>query len=259
MYINEETTDIAKKLFIYNTYKGFGFTPQGFGHLAPSGIKLDNKSYIQALRGLGTMNINPKHFVDQFIRNNLFERSIVPSIIGSGLPIKPNTKDFEINLNEYSDYKVRQVAHPYEDGETPVFHEYIHFSSSGQDLYFELVNDGNHTPGKALYRKIIPLGLKNQYIEYDFNNYADTIESIITSGVTSEIDSLNEKVEKEERETYASLERQERLTSLEERFGISNIKEGNSPLDILNNLPSNNTDKLTNDPLCGNGQRGIVL
>lgn len=186
LYINKETEEMAKKLFIYNCFKGFGFSPSGYSHLASTIIKMSVKDYTRTLKEV-SKDFDYYPFIKQYIRNHLYNRQLVPDVskangefileddtMGS---IDQNTLEFSVNIGNNSSYELRQLAHPFNDNESIKFHDFIHINVKGTDLYFELIEEDES--GHAKYHKVKPLGLKNQYVEYEYGVNSETLDSVI--------------------------------------------------------------------------------
>ena len=181
LYINDETRDIARKLFIYNCFKGFGFSPSGFSHLSSTIIKMDNTNYIKGLRNIGKQIFDVDNFWRQYILNHLDNRELVPDVSNSTVKIEPDTTEFTINITINSSYEDKQFAHPFGEEDEIIYHNYVHFNVKGRDIYFEYDSENN------VYRKVRPLGIKNQYIEYEYGINAEAIESVIPEAVPNKV------------------------------------------------------------------------
>lgn len=195
LYINNETKEIARKLFIYNCFKGFGFSPSGFSHLASAIIKMDNSSYLRTLNEVSSKDFNWRSFIDQYLLNHLDNRQLVPDISkangdfiledGTKGKISSDTNQISIHLDINSSYDLKQAAHPFNKRDEIIFHRYIHLNIKGRDIYFNLIDDDSF--GNAVYTKVRPLGLKNQYVEYEYGVDSEAMESVIGESEDSDI------------------------------------------------------------------------
>jgi hypothetical protein len=95
MINNPKYREFAKELFIYNYFtNGLNFGNQTYNNLASVAVKLEIPGYTDLLndltkdrvkRNIGESNIDEKqrnmiateHFIDQYIRNNLSDYSLV--------------------------------------------------------------------------------------------------------------------------------------------------------------------------------------
>lgn len=184
LYANEDTNKIAMDLFIYNYFKGFGFSPKGFGHLTSTAVKLSNNDYIRGLKEVMDHPIDVNNFWRQYIRNHMDNRSLVPDVSNSSIKIEADTEGFEISLDKDSSFEDKQLAKPFDPSTDKEFtyHEYVHFNVKGRDMYYQLLNV---EAGIASYARVKPLGLKNQYVEYQYGVDASAVESVIKEGVPS--------------------------------------------------------------------------
>lgn len=182
LYMNETTSKMAKDLFTYNYYKGFGFSPSGFGHLTSAQIKLSSADYIRSLREVMDHPIDVNNFWRQYIRNHMDNRSLVPDVSKSSIEVGVDTEGFTIKLDKHSSFDDKQLAKPFDPSTDKEFdyHEYVYFNVKGRDIYFQLINV---EAGVAEYGRIKPLGLKNQYVEYQYGMDASAMESVISSPV----------------------------------------------------------------------------
>lgn len=184
LYMNEETSQMAKDLFTYNYFKGFGFSPSGFGHLTSTQVKLNSRDYIRSLREVMTNPIDVNNFWRQYVRNHMDNRSLVPDVSKSSIEVGVDTEGFNIKLDKYSSFDDKQLAKPFDPSTDKEFtyHEYVYFNVKGRDMYFQLINVD---AGTAEYSRIKPLGLKNQYVEYQYGMDASAMESVVSSAEPS--------------------------------------------------------------------------
>ena len=262
LYRGDEYREIARKLFIYNCFKGFGFTPSGFSHLASSIIKMDNKEYIQALKDLDGI-FDVRNFVEQYILNHLDNRRIVPDVSKAKefLNLKEedlkDLQNFGVTVNKDSPKELRAFSHPFVKNEDIEFHNYIHLSINGRDLYFRRVINDQAPKTVAYYTRIKPLGIKNQYVEYSFGESTDDMESVISitpkdNGIfnPSEINDIKDE-EPNERPT---LNKHEFLKRFYASNGYGNkTTEANQNLEKLKEITPNVIDDFSNIKYCEGG------
>lgn len=250
LYMNDQIREIARKLFIYNCFKGFGFSPSGFSHLASTIIKMDNEQFIKGLRNVGKQLFDAENFWRQYILNHLNNRELVPDVSKSSVEISSDTNEFSIELTYNSSYEDKQFAHPFNEGDPIVYHNYVHFNIKGRDVYFQY-NEKTNT-----YQKIKPLGLKNQYVEYDYGKSAETMVSVIPEAESNEwsfneiYDDGNDIDYSAQPDNYAPLP-----PSTEE---ISKVVIGRkdfvkSVLSKFESVEPDNTDSYSGDKFCNSG------
>ena len=178
MNINDECKDMAIKLFLYCNYKGLGFSPNGFSHLAPVAVKENTGNYVETLEDMYFEKADVTTFIGQYFRNHLDDRTLVPDITGASYVSEVNleTENFDVKVDFNSSMDDKKIAKPFDDKSTPEYLPYVHINYKGADLYFERVNAPNSLI--ASYQRVQPLGVKNQYVEYDSNTSED-MESVV--------------------------------------------------------------------------------
>ena len=178
MNINDECRDMAIKLFLYCTYKGLGFSPNGFSHLAPVAVKMNTGNYVKTLKDMYFEQGDVTTFIGLYFRNHLDDRTLVPDITGASYVSEVNleTESFDVKVDFNSSMADKKIAKPFDDKKTPEYLPYVHVNYKGADLYFERVNAPNSLI--ASYQRVQPLGVKNQYVEYD-SNASEDMESVV--------------------------------------------------------------------------------
>lgn len=178
MNINDECRDMAIKLFLYCNYKGLGFSPNGFSHLAPVAVKENTGNYIKTLKNMYFEKADVTTFIGQYFRNHLDDRTLVPDITGASYVSEVNleTENFDVKVDFNSSMDDKKIAKPFDDKSAPEYLPYVHINYKGADLYFERVNGAKDLI--ASYQRIQPLGVKNQYVEYD-SNASEDMESVV--------------------------------------------------------------------------------
>ena len=197
LYMGDEARDLALNLFRYSYYRnGFAFGPTTFIHLAPTVVRLSVPGYKETLESLLTSGDDLTDFVEQYIYNHLDDRTFVPEI--------PNDTTVEFTENEgkkikdtvvftidessnSSDKKVVKDTYVVEGEELPIFIPFITKKVNGNYVYYKF--QGNSTniteegeainPSKAVYKRIEPLGYKNNFIEYEYGKSVQEVESVI--------------------------------------------------------------------------------
>lgn len=252
LYMGGEITEMARKLFIYNCYKGFGFSPSGFSHLASSVIKMDNGQYINGLKGVNRP-FDWKNFGNMYILNHLDNRELVPDVSRSSVEINSDTNEFEVSINLNSPYEDKQFAHPFDDNDKIIYHSFIHFNIKGRDVYFQRQTEEFKSP--AVYHKVKPLGLKNQYVEYQYGVSAETMESVIPEATNNEM-SWNDIYDDGSTIDYSNMDDNSgAYVSFSEAdlSGITSLPtlEIDEALVKLASMTPNNTDAFTGENYCG--------
>lgn len=178
MNINDECRNMAIKLFLYCNYKGLGFSPNGFSHLAPVAVKENTGNYIETLEDMYFEKADVTTFIGQYFRNHLDDRTLVPDITGASYVSEVNleTENFDVKVDFNSSMDDKKIAKPFDDKSAPEYLPYVHINYKGADLYFERVNEAKDLI--ASYQRIQPLGVKNQYVEYD-SNASEDMESVV--------------------------------------------------------------------------------
>lgn len=178
MNINDECKDMAIKLFLYCNYKGLGFSPNGFSHLAPVAVKENTGNYVETLEDMYFEKADVTTFIGQYFRNHLDDRTLVPDITGASYVSEINleTENFDVKVDFNSSMADKKIAKPFDDKKTPEYLPYVHVNYKGADLYFERVNAPNSLI--ASYQRVQPLGVRNQYVEYD-SNASEDMESVV--------------------------------------------------------------------------------
>ena len=266
LYINDETKQLALDLLTYNMYRGLDFSPSGFGHLVPSIVKMVHPYYVRVLnntlKNYATDENDLSNFFNQFIRNNLHIRELVPDTSEAQFTEVEvdDEKRITIDLNEFSPSADRKVAKPYSDkkafeGEIE-FLPYIMRKIDGKEHYYKLMDSmDNH----AEYKEVTPLGKKNKYYEY---SEFEEIESVIKP---SEVSNLEDK----ETESDGVNPQDNQAPQGSGTAMMDLIKQGlqrlagnptkqDDGLTTLDNIDNQATDPSTNKPLCG-GRSGAIL
>lgn len=242
LYKDDLNRDMARKLFVYTVHRVLGFSPKSFGSLVPTAIKLDNKNYITTLQNLIEGGFAWEVFYDQYVRNHLNNRELVPSIKNTTIGITSDTISFNVKLDNFSNEDMRQFAHPYKWDEEINYFRYIHFNYRGKDLYFEL-SSTDSTEG-ATYIKTKPLGELNNYIEYEYDT--PMVESVIS---TQKTNNMNDYYN-----SNADIDTEIPMLPDYTRYspfdipGEHNTRESN--LSKLNDLSPKTTDDYTNQEYC---------
>ena len=172
LLLNDKTRDMALKLLKYNYYRGLGFSPQGFSTFIPSLLKMDTGTdYVESLEKileLGTDDQLIYVFIDQYIRNNLSDRTFVPEVSYSGIFREEPPESFKVAVTKASSLELKKFIYN-NDSDTISYRHYVCYTYKGLPHYYKHLGQGN-------YSAINPLG-DTYYREYDASN--PLIESVI--------------------------------------------------------------------------------
>ncbi len=166
LVLNDSTKDIALKLLKYNFYRGLAFSPLGFSNFIPSLLKMDiGTDYVQSLERILRVQSDDSlidRFIDQYIRNNLNDRTFVPEVSYSGL-FKEGSElpeSFKVTVTKASSSDMKRFI--YRDQDDIKYRDYICYTYKGLPRYYRHTGQGN-------YELITPLG-DTYYKEYDANS-----------------------------------------------------------------------------------------
>ena len=265
LYINDETRQLAYDLLTYNMYRGLEFSPSGFGHLVPSIVKMTHPYYVRVLNNTlvnSTADSNEtQRFFNQFIRNNLHIRELVPDCSDAQFE---NIEDYEgnkkitISLDEFSKSGDRKVAKPYSEktaaNEEIEFLPYIMRKINGVEHYYQLTDDSINA---AEYKEIYPLGKKNKY--YEYNGLESDIESVIKPSEPSPIqdnnDTDNEQFNPQENQAAPVIKGSgtDMINMIKQGLQnlVGNPTQQDNNLDKLNSIDNQASDPQTGKPICG--------
>jgi hypothetical protein len=190
---NPEANKLAFNLFLYSYYRGgFGFGPATFIHLAPIMLRMAIKGYNEKLqevtdnKSITMVDAGYAPFIDQFFRNHLDNRELVPQVT-----IKNDEIEF-IDDNGVIADEIEAFIDPKEPGskrglikdivkvngiEIVIPVEYFATKVKGKKLYYKL--SSSSPTGAIKYQRIMPLGYTNSFIEYEFGVGADAMQSSI--------------------------------------------------------------------------------
>ena len=178
--INDPNTqEIGIELFFYNLMRsGFNFSPKTFLHLASSGVKMNIPGYIESLRDVEFNNqaSNVDEFIIYFLRNHSEDARLVPKLKNEKLKIKrfkgidrKNKYTFTYNPNSKELQDIRLDS----DNE---FSKFISF----EDKLLMYESNINNT---VTYSESSPLGNTNNFLEYNANEVASEMNSVLKSPV----------------------------------------------------------------------------
>lgn len=172
LVLDPKTRKLGESLLFYNIFRsGFNFSPKTFGNLASVDVKTSIAGYIDYLEDIEFNNslVNVEEFLYQFLRNHTDSFKLVPEY-------KPN-KRVEIDINKNIKGKnVITFTHDnkysgmhsilIEKGEDPIYAKVIQHEGK---LYMNPILGVN----SVTYTETTPLGITNNFLEYDGNSSSD--------------------------------------------------------------------------------------
>lgn len=199
---NPDTFELGRDLFIYNLYRnGFSFSPKTFLHLASVDTKLAMGDYIDAIANpeFNDNNVSMEEFLLMFRRNHSYNSKIVPEL---SFPKKRKNTRLSATTNARGQ---KEITISYKkdkagldsiiaDNSKPfstVFAPVIVFKGN---LYYAEQYEISGSSGSITYKETSPLGNKNNFLEYNANESAAGITSVLSKKSKSE----NKKVDRRE-------------------------------------------------------------
>lgn len=183
---NPETFDLGRDLFIYNLYRnGFTFSPKTFLHLASVDTKLAMGEYIDAVADprFNDDSVSLAEFLLMFRRNHAGESKIVPTLklnkSKGGTRISATTNGrgkIELTIS-YDKRKVGLegiIAN--KKPTSTVFAPVIEYNGK---LYYTEKYEISGSTGSVTYIETSPLGNTNNFLEYNANESAVDMTSVL--------------------------------------------------------------------------------
>ena len=183
---NPETFDLGRDLFIYNLYRnGFTFSPKTFLHLASVDTKLAMGEYIDAVADprFNDDRVSLAEFLLMFRRNHAGESKIVPTLklnkSKGGTRISATTNGrgkIELTIS-YDKRKVGLegiIAN--KKPTSTVFAPVIEYNGK---LYYTEKYEISGSTGSVTYVETSPLGNTNNFLEYNANESAVDMTSVL--------------------------------------------------------------------------------
>jgi hypothetical protein len=172
---NPEAKKLALNLFLYSYYRnGFAFGPSTFIHLAPIALRVAIPDYMETLESVLNSEDDFSEFINQYIENHLDNRRFTPEIKEGTTVSFVNEKkepldkvEFLINKESSIEDKgcVKKVIINEDGSQSYIFFNHIAKKQGNSYIYYRL----SETNGSlAIYEKITPLGVKNNFIEYEY-------------------------------------------------------------------------------------------
>lgn len=180
---NPDTFELGRDLFLYNLYRsGFTFSPKTFLHLASVDTKLALGNYIDSIADVNFNDdkVTLDNFLLMFRRNHSGDRKIVPE-----LPVskQSNLGDTRISIKDGKltiSYKKEKTGLESIIAEkkqlSTVFAPVVVYNDK---LYYTENYDKQGSIGTLVYTEIKPLGIANNFLEYNANESAEYMETVI--------------------------------------------------------------------------------
>lgn len=184
-----EIQNLALDLFLYGYYRnGFSFNPNSFIHLAPISIRKAIPNYIEELNNLVKEDSLDKYrFINQYIYNHLDNRRLVPEIKNeSSIEFYDENKKpkeiLTVKITKDSSSYDKEIAISISKDEENLnvdFFNYIAKRDGNNYIYYRYIPDSNLPSNVGTYKRIEPLGVKDNFLEYDYYSEVDEMESVI--------------------------------------------------------------------------------
>ena len=277
---------LAVELFIYSYFRnGLSFGANSFANLAPNAVRIATPGYIESLRALlddsvTGEDIDYPDFKAQYLRNHLNNRKFVPEI------------NIVEDKGEISYYKedMSEAMYPSEIHEFVVHGDFANKETEKaiiRTFYYDGVPyavgkecvvlniAGNSICGIRIdndvaldattdirYRVVTPLGIRNQFIEYDVNDdkFMETVFEENKKEVIDPTTSEDEEFDDFELQTYTQKNPAPSQASIDEWLEQLRREEADRTLDnnkaedkaTINNIESNPNHKdATDNIICG--------
>lgn len=184
---NPEANRLALNLFRYCYFRnGLSFGPTSFIHLAPNIIRQTIPGYKERLEELVDDTTFYYEFYNQFIYNHLDNNELTKELSKEKAELFDSDEvTIDVTLDDLKFDKDELIKAASEIDVAP----YVFVKKKVDDkyVYYKLENIEDAAKGVTLtYVKIEPLGLKNNYIEYEWGKDADEITSQIKPEVSKD-------------------------------------------------------------------------
>lgn len=188
---DEEIRSLGLDMFAYNFYRnGLAFGPNSFAHLAPIGIRKRLPGYFQQLDNLLSESQDDTQdvFFMQFVRNHL-ENNPFTYEVKKGLDvlkdkegkwaesITVNGKMLREQFNAGKSDLIKNVYEYPDGGFTLVMKPFIKVHTFMEDIYYYSTYDSKRK--QAVFKRIRPLGHPNMFLEYEYGEGNQYIETAI--------------------------------------------------------------------------------
>jgi hypothetical protein len=183
---NEDTFNLGLDLFIYNLYRnGFSYTPKGFIHMASVDTKLALGDYIDTISNptFNDNSVNIEEFLLQYRRNHSNDTKMVPVLDkpkkakGTKITVSTNKKGkstltitYDKNKKGLSGIIANRKAI------STMFAPVIKYNNK---LYYAENYEIEGSDGTIIYQQTSELGNTNNFLEYNANESAVDMTSVI--------------------------------------------------------------------------------
>lgn len=255
---NPIANKLALDLVLYSYYRnGFSFGPNTFNHLMPLVVKEVIPRYIDTINNLINTKDNYSEFIDQYIYNHLDNTKLVP-VLPQSSSIKFTNEKGEIQdtlILENDDLRNQDnrgmlISVDMKNG-TYIPFRYISTYINYNKVYYKRDDNTLLSDSNVKYERIYPLGLKDNFIEYEYGVDVSEMNSSINrnSKIDSDIEITQDESPFIEDSTRLSdseiAEQAYKIVNNGENLAIQ-IKED---LD-LNNYEPNIDYRINGDPIC---------
>ena len=191
---------------------------------------------------------------------------LIQDVTNSSIDLDDNTNSFEITLDKLSSVEDKQFSKPFREDCNIEFLQFVKFFDKGKERIFYKTEEGPND-NTAIYKEIKRLGLKNQYVEYEYGVDIINVESIIPEPIErninskftffedadiSESDTNKYKAEHSEEFFNSLLSQVLEITQGNKQNRLDGLKRFEISDNAINfeNLPNNTTDLGTGEVFC---------
>ena len=193
---NPVANNLAINLFRYSLYRnGFAFSPNSFSSLCPTSVRLNTPEYVETLYKILKSENNYSNFIEQYIYNHLDDKNFVPEVSKKDSRIFKIDSGFKdeitVDVQSYILRNIDSLVKEFDnDTEMAIFYPFIAVRDNDKVAYYRS-DKGLNYDSTVTYSRIIPLGSKSNFKEYQFGTEAIEMESVIRKNRESII-SINE-------------------------------------------------------------------
>lgn len=199
---NPVANKLAISLFKYNYYRtGLGFGPNSFGHLAPTAVRLAVPEYIstleETLNDPDTWRTYAGYFITQYVYNHLDNNLFVVKLNSPAIVQDTKTNilnDVIIPVDKVPKELVSATA--FKGGKlTAEYHTFFSVKVGGSTYYYKKFGGPETLNNLVHYKRVTPLGVKNQFLEYEFGKSVEDITPILGNQDIKVSDNLSEDLD----------------------------------------------------------------
>lgn len=150
--LHKANPNLSTQLFTYAFFRGgIGFSPKTWMELIPTYVKEHIKGYVDTYRHFP--KINPEVVIDQFVRNNWDNSTLVPSKGGEGA-------NYEVDLE-----KGTLIARSDKDRKDLKGIKYMKTAYDGKTQLWRLLDGEEENKTSRFYIRVDPLGNNGEFME----------------------------------------------------------------------------------------------